>query len=296
MKHLQKTIKKLKQKDDGIAGIVVAVLLIALIISVVAIIQTVFVPQWMEQKEAEHLQNVFNQFNMMKYAIDTQALTQNPSLAISTSITLGNKELPILSSVRSYGYLAVNETKTELKVREHGDTTYKISQNYGIVQYSSSNAYFLDKTYIYEAGAIIVSQYDGNVMAITPNFDVYYDSNAKIVTINFSLINTKGVGDRQSIGGYGTYPIRAQFQTKETEITSNVESIQITTDYKRSWEMFLKREFSRQNIPYEGTDAICSISQTPDGVLIEFYEAECSADFEFTVYHIIVQISPGWIE
>lgn len=296
MKKLQKKIKKLQQKDDAVAGIIVAVLLIALIISVVAIIQTVFVPQWMEQKEAEHMQNVLNQFTMLKYSIDTQALTQSDSLSLSTSITLGNKELPILSSARSYGYLAVNKTKTDFRVKQHNYNAYNISQTYGMIQYNSRNAYFLDRTYVYEAGALIISQSDGNIMAITPHLDVNYDPSQSKIYMNFNLINTRGIGDRLSMGGYGTYPIRAQFHEHETATIINVESIQFPTSYKNAWETFLKREFSRANIPYEGDNPICEIQITDDGITIHFFEPKVLAELSFNVYHINVQISPGWIE
>jgi hypothetical protein len=295
MKHIQKTIKKLQHKDDAVAGIIVAVLLIALVISVVAIIQTVFVPQWMEQKEAEHMQNVFNQFTMLKYCIDTQALTKDRSLALTTSITLGNKELPILHSTRSYGYLMINETRTELKVREQGSQELKIEQTYGMIQYSSNNAYFLDRTYIYEAGALIVRQSEGDIMAISPAMELEMQEN-NIIRINFSLINTRGIGERRHLGGYGTYPVRAQFNSFEQRIVDDVAEIHFPTSNKNSWLSYFQREFRKHNIAYEGGNAICSIETTNDGIKIIFNEGECTARLNFNIFHINVEFSSGWIE
>ena len=99
-------LKNLKNKDDAVVGVIIAVLLVGLILSIIVIIQTVFVPSWMEQIEAEHMDDVANQFAMLKFAIDTQSLT-GINIPITTSITLGNKELPYFTSSRAFGFLRI---------------------------------------------------------------------------------------------------------------------------------------------------------------------------------------------
>ena len=44
-------IKQIKNSDDAVVGIVVAILLIGLLLAVISIVQTVFVPNWMERKK-----------------------------------------------------------------------------------------------------------------------------------------------------------------------------------------------------------------------------------------------------
>ena len=66
-------IKKFKNSDDAVVGIIVAILLIGLIILVISILQTVFIPNWMKQIEAEHMDEVADQFSQLKFAIDIQS-------------------------------------------------------------------------------------------------------------------------------------------------------------------------------------------------------------------------------
>jgi hypothetical protein len=64
-------IKNIIKSDNGVVGIVVAVLMIGLIVAVVSLIQAVYVPKWMEEREAEHMDLVVTQFAQLKSAIDT---------------------------------------------------------------------------------------------------------------------------------------------------------------------------------------------------------------------------------
>jgi cell division protein FtsL len=189
MKKNRRVLQNLKKKDDAVAGIIVAILLVGLIISVLAIIQTVYVPRWMEQKEAEHMHTVLDQFSLLKFAIDTQAISGSSDISLSTSITLGSKEWPIFSSSRAYGTLEIIEEGTEFKIMDTGGTQL-LTSTFGIIKYSSSNAYYLDKTYVYETGALISSQSDGNVMSIVPNFFVKYEeiTGFSSVDLNLSII------------------------------------------------------------------------------------------------------------
>ena len=69
------------------------------------------------------------------------------------------------------------------------------------------NGYFLDQTYTYEAGAMIVSQSDeGNLMMIRPSFSV---DESDIIT--FDVVNIISVGQKTIASGFGTYPIQTEF-------------------------------------------------------------------------------------
>ena len=58
--------------NHAVVGVVSAVLLVGLIVSVVALIQKEYVPKIMKQQEADHMDDVYNQFAQLKYAIDSQ--------------------------------------------------------------------------------------------------------------------------------------------------------------------------------------------------------------------------------
>ena len=99
--------RKFIKSNSGVVGIVVAVLLIGLLVSVVSLVQLVYVPKWMKQKEAEHMQEVAAQFSHLKFAIDTQSYGEQSDTPIGTSITLGSPEMQFLLSAKSYGNLEI---------------------------------------------------------------------------------------------------------------------------------------------------------------------------------------------
>ncbi|MCD6572580.1 MAG: hypothetical protein J7K95_00600 [Thermoplasmata archaeon] len=92
--------------NKGQVGIIVAILVISLLVAVLVIIQTYYVPQWMKDREAEHMDVVANQFASLKYSIDLQAMERSSSPLIN-SVTLGSKELPYFISSRAFGSLQI---------------------------------------------------------------------------------------------------------------------------------------------------------------------------------------------
>jgi hypothetical protein len=291
--NLKKNIKTLQQNNNGVAGIIVAVLLIALIISVVAIIQTVFVPQWMEQKEAEHLQTVFNQFSMLKFSIDTQAIAKNKDISLTTSITLGSKELPILQSSRSYGFLYVTASKTPFRVYNNTGDVYDIESIFGSIIYSSNNAYFLDKTYTYELGALLVSQSDGTVMANKPHFSAtYIGEGQNIINLTLNLIDTRGIGEKQSIGGYGTYPIQTTYHSEVQKKYTNVGHFSFPTSNQKAWHDFFSFEFDKAGVPDVAYHLF--YNHANQEFTINFDDGY-SVRINLRYLRVDVQIAPGWI-
>jgi len=97
--------------NKGQVGIIVAILMVTLLVSILVAIQVYYIPQWMEEREAEHMDEVTNQFASLKYSMDLQA-TERSSSPLTTSITLGSKELPYFVSSRAFGSLQILSTQT----------------------------------------------------------------------------------------------------------------------------------------------------------------------------------------
>ena len=115
-------MRKIKKMDDAVVGIIATFLITGLIVIVISLIQTVYMPKWMEQTEADHMDVVSDQFSQLKFAIDTQSALQQPNIPISTSITLGNKEMPFLMSSRSYGSLEILPDKCMVTITNATDS------------------------------------------------------------------------------------------------------------------------------------------------------------------------------
>lgn len=281
-------IKKMKNSDDAVVGIISAFLITGLIVLVISIIQTVYIPQWMEEKEASHMEMVADQFSQLKFAIDTQSAIKKPNTPISTSITLGNKEMPFLSSSRAYGSLEI--LSDECRVRIVNDS-HVYFYSLGVIKYSSVNTYFLNQAYVFEAGAVILSQYEGDTMSIKPAFSVKKEDN---VSISFTIINISTIGEKRSISGYGSYPIQTEYSGSDplysVKKINNVSTISISTNYQNSWEKFINKTLINSGLTYD-THFFIDTNETE--ILIHFIS---HPNVNLQVIEISAQIAPGWIE
>lgn len=281
-----KKLRKLKNSDEGVVGIIIAFLLTGLIVVVISIIQTVYVPKWMEQAEAEHMEAVADQFSQLKFAIDTQSAIKQKDTPISTSITLGNKDMPFLTSNKAYGSLEILSNECTITIK---DDSKSYSYPLSIIKYTCQNNYFLEQSYIFEAGAVIINQIDGNVMAINPVFIV---TNEKDVNISFTIIDIKTIGDKRSIGGYGTYPIQTEYSTSNPspiKNIGNVNSIKITTNYSNSWRNFISKTLINSVLKDN-----FNININKNEIEVEFIDYFPKVNLQLV--NISAQIAPGWIE
>ena len=230
--------RKILDSNDGVAGVVVALLMIGLIFSAIALVQTVFVPQWMEKKEAEHMEEIANQFSQLKLAVDLQSLSAQQNIPVSCPITLGSKEIPFLSSVRSYGTLNLISDGLKIEIKDNTRSP-PVPYTLGSLQYSSENAYFLNQVYTYEGGALILNQTSNDIMIVDPA--IYQDPvDQNILSLN--LIKFSCITGKTSASGYGTYGIQTSFSKTETTQFFNVRQLTITTSSYSAWSSFFENK------------------------------------------------------
>lgn len=292
---MKKVLKSLKKKDEAVAGIIVAVMIVGLIIAVISIIQSLYVPKWMEAREAEHMGTIADQFSQLAFAIDSQAAMKQPT-PISTSITLGSKELGFLSSNKAFGRLAIvpNEGSYIIGL-DIGSTS---TGSFGTLRYASENAYFLNQDYYYEAGAVILNQTEGSVFVIEPTFTVNHS--ASKVNLSWTCININPIGDKLSISGYGTYPVRttfAAFTNASTDISESVKTIEIMTSHPSLWLRFLNSTLSNAKL-VNGSDY--TLVKTSGTATVTFSHGGTNSVTNYylnlKVVTISTQLAPGWIE
>jgi len=284
---IKRNLGNFTKSNDAVTGIVVAILLIGLFVTIFSIIQTVYVPQWMEQKESEHMNEVASQFAQLKFATDIQLYSPSSSnLSISTPITLGSEKIPYLLSEKSYGELAI--VSDECSVTIKGDET--IFHPIGTIRYSSRNFYFVDQSYIYETGAVIIAQSQGNILSSPPFFSV---TNQDTVTINFTVVNISSIGGKTSVNGHSTCSVLTSHSRSPNETTNvnNVTQITINTTHPNSWKRFLNDTLLYEGLSY-GTNFSLDVSEDENWVKIDFVKNTSAI---LNVKKISAQITPGWI-
>ena len=148
---------------SAVAGVIEALLLVALVAVIISTVQLVYVPDIMEQREAEHMDEVENQFSYLKSVIDLQSMIEE-DVPISSPLTLGNRELPYLVSVRAFGQVIIYDDTTN-----HIDLSFVADLPLNRIHYEAQNSYYLDQEFILEGGAVILKQYDGESIKVEPS-------------------------------------------------------------------------------------------------------------------------------
>jgi hypothetical protein len=286
---MRKIIKSIGKKDEAVAGIVVAVMIVGLVLAVISIIQTIYIPKWMESREAEHMGVVADQFSNLKFTIDTQ-IALKEDVPVASSITLGSRELGFFMSNKAFGRLALISGGWAYRiVRTVGDT---FEDNYGILRYSSQNAYFLNQIYNYEIGGIVLNQTEGAVFIIKPEFSVRYNASTRIANLSLICIDLVPNDEKTSISGYGTYPVRTQYITSTSTTITLVEKLVLITPFSPIWFNFLNSTLSDANL-VKNTDY--TITKTSNEVTVTFiYPAMTNVILDLTKIQIAAQITPGW--
>jgi hypothetical protein len=282
-----KKIIKLKNSDEGVAGVIIALLMIGLVISAISLVQSVFVPQWMSEKEAEHMEEVAKQFSQLKFAVDTLIISENSISSINCPITLGSKELPFLFSSRSYGDLEVRSNDYKIDIDDGNKDNY--SFDLSSIVYNSHNAYYINQNYVFENGAVILDQDSGDTIKLYPNIDI---EDGYPPTITMNLVNFKEIGGKTVASGYGTYPVQAKYSHKEPPYEFySVENITIYNSHLEAWEKFFNSTLSN-------VDTLnFTIKDNGNALKIQFFAGdEYYPNINIYIHNIDVKITPGWIE
>jgi len=272
--------KKFSMKECAVAGVIEALLLVALASIIISTIQLVYIPQIMEEREAEHMDEVSNQFSSLKSMIELQAIT-NSSAPISTMITLGSKELPYFISARGYGEISVPDAGSEkIKVISFDSGIY----NYDLtsIKYEAYNSYFVDQIYTLEGGGVIVKQLNGEpVMRVDPSISV---KNTTKIEIQYNLPIIMGFPGKNLTYGPGKCFIRTNWSKGDTDNIKNISSINISTQYPQAWNKSFYNMLGN-NVNYEQGNSYLKISKKVKKI-----------NLDIKYYYIYTQIGHGWIK
>jgi len=305
--------KKWTEKNQAVAGVIEALLLVALVAIVISIIQLQYIPQIMEQREAEHMDEVSNQFSHLKSLIDIQALTGTMGVDVPLSfvpmmeqITLGSREMPYFISAPAYGEMSVNNSGQSYITTEPDYLYYKGQQknnfSLSMIKYSADNSYFIDQTYILEGGGIILSQSDeSSVMRADPCISIK-DAGNKIM-VRWYLPNIIGVQGKNDTYGNGKCFVRTIYSDYQN-FSGPLHNIIIKSDHLNAWNESLNRLF--RDVMYDDGDEPSPENKTVD-ISITWYEGNNVVKIlslhpeskplylSLMIVDIYCQIGPGWV-
>ncbi len=290
-------LKKRYHSTYAVSGVIEALLLVALATIVISTIQLTYIPQVMNDREAQHMDEVSNQFSHFKAVIDIQAITQSTA-PISSPLTLGSTKLPYFITQISTGDVSIKDDQITLVI-----TPGLAGLDMGTITYTANNLYYKnsgeDVKFILEAGGIIRGQQSGsswlNNMLVDPIISI---DNSSSITIDFTFYNIIGVEGKnytEHPGFQNNVPgkcfIRTNFSHSTTYSTFNdITSIKIYTDYTNAWNNSLHRVFGNT------VDIVEVPSENPVYVYITPNVAiGKTVNVDLEIIDIQAQTGPGWV-
>ena len=288
---VKKTTINIYNDNVGAASVVAAVLIIGIFVTFLSFIQSNQIPDWTEEREAEHMENVANQFTHLKFAVDMLSTIDKSGNKFTSDITLGTNEIPMpfLKSSKSFGFITLLDDNCQLNITDQTSNSY--SYSLGSIKYSSRNTEYVDMDFIYEAGGIIINQESGNVMYNMPYFSINDEST---IEITYDTINFIDVTGKKYSTGYGRSPIQIEYVGKNISTINDVDTIKIITDYPSAWYNFLNDSLSSSGLEY-GVSNDFIIIENEDETSIDFNNA-LSVDLDIRISDINIQIGPGWVD
>jgi hypothetical protein len=285
------TQRKFGMQNQAVAGVIEALLMVALVSIIISLIQLIYIPQVMEQKEAEHMDLVSNQFSTLKSMIDLQGISRS-SAPISSMLTLGSRDLPYFITAKAYGEVSVQENpanKISL-LPPPGSLPLGVVPLTSI-QYVADNSYFVDQTYILEGGGMIVKQPEGiPVMRADPSISSVNNTNS--ITIHFDLTHVMAIAGKNLTNGEGNCFIRTNYSSNKTHFDTIQPGghIRIYTEHLNAWN-----ESMYNLLGIYAVNGYIGISLNSAQGYLEITPGTKDIILQLNVIDIYVQIGQGWI-
>jgi hypothetical protein len=258
------------RSESASSTVVGAVLLLAIIVSVFSVVRIGYIPEWKNDAEYSHMNDVWGDMTELKSKIDLMTIalasdpdSQNTEITMSVPFHMGGGDVPLIGTIKSSGTLSVaNDQGRTMKITKisNGNKTIP-SIPYGTVSYASQNRYYVNQNFIYEGGALILSQGEQSSMMLYPSIRFSkvhaneYDVSIHAVEIIKSVytpadVISSNTGCSLRLTGEKFVPLY------DSDDEGNISSFTLTinTDYPDAWHLYLKEIMADARIK-EGVDA-----------------------------------------
>jgi hypothetical protein len=294
----------------AVAGVIEALLLVALVAIILSFIQLYYIPEIMKDREADHMDQVSNQFSNLKSIIEVQSTmgiineeSGNPKYtaytSISSPITLGSRELPYFISQRSSGQIILKDQDAAgpYKINiQPAPADFPVGIPLTSIKYEGFNYYYLDGAkiiYAFEGGGVILKQSDGEIMRVNPAMNIINYTND--IEIIWDIPLFKGFPGKNITAGYKECFIRTNY-TKYYEHQGAANFVHIYTDYPDAWNHSLIN--TSRGLLWEYHDngyinVLVDESTTPNRVIIT--PGTKNIDLRLTIIEIGTQMGAGAI-
>jgi hypothetical protein len=234
-----------------------AVLLLAIIVSVFSVVRIGYIPEWKNDAEYSHMNDIWGDMADLKSKMDlmTIVLASEPdspnNVTMNVPFHMGGGDVPLIGTIKSSGTLSVvNKKECNITVTEVYDGGARIERTvpYGTVSYSSQNRYYVDQDFIYEGGALILSQGERSSMMLYPSIHFSrspaneYNVSINVVDIGKSTnspadVISSNTGCFLQLTGKEFKPLLDSDKDSLQNVTNF--TLTVNTDYPDAWYLYL---------------------------------------------------------
>lgn len=222
------------EAEASAVGVMLAILIVIAIISVITLH---YIPVWMKEKEANHMNTVASQFCDLQKAINNLIVSGDTTTDISASFTLGVEGMPLLGIGATVGNLEM-DPYASCFILQNSSKILNITAT-GRLKFSSGNVYYSRQSFIYENSAVIVTQIEGNTLKAAPELSIY---NISGIYLSLKLVSIQGT-KKEALSGSGTQTIKfrlicSQYREYLWDSSETLE-FNITSESSDIWEELL---------------------------------------------------------
>lgn len=259
---VQSTRMRIKRRqcwdDEGVAATVGTIMSLLVFLTFMGIFTNQFLPVWMNDNESTHMSEVIGQFTNLKSSIDISISNYANSLIAPTPIfipiTLSAAGVPVFAAPTA-GILTLNPNAISMK------PTFNVTYQYhaagrpagslnasndggsgGSLELYCPNRYYVEETLIYENGAVILNQSDGEFIIAGPQFLVKNVGSAANPSRVVMLTQITLQGNNKTVGGTGSKGVNANLQyadsTEYDNIAGSTLTFTIVSKHGIAWENY----------------------------------------------------------
>ena len=269
--HFERIKKSPRWEDnEGVAATVGTIMSLLVFLTFMGIFTTQFVPVWMSDNESTHMSEAIGQFANLKSQMDI-SISNYPNSLIAPSpifvpIGLSAPGIPIFAASTA-GVLQMKPDITgELPTfdlrytweAENGGIYELDETNDGHAGGSLSlycpNRYYVEQTVVYEAGAVILNQTDGEYVIAGPQFSIADIGSGTAQGRVVKITQVTLEGDNRTIGGTGSKGVNADLRYASTTAYENPNGsdlvMTVTTYHGWGWMNYFNTTLESSGLEY----------------------------------------------
>lgn len=274
--------------NEGVASTVGTIMALMVFLAFLSMFTSQYVPVWMEENEATHMDIVYGQFANLKQSADIQIqaglILGSSQVQIYSPVKLGANGIPMFAAPTA-SYLSVHRTSSYDNVSfcfgtASGSIGHQESYTGGTITMHAPNRYYVDQELAYENDALILKQPDGEYMKANAQFIV--NPSGSNYQISYTQVDIRG--DDSSFVGTGTRGVETTLKAASTTTFTNLTNgihpylyINHTTWYENAWNTSFNQTLTNAGMVY-GTDYTIVSTLLKTDVFDEFYEVSVRID------------------